>query len=252
MANTSKKKDISKQVKDFSHAEQEKRTFIARQTFIGNLRTMSISILAITLAMVIDGIIIGQFLGTDAIAAYGLASPVFMILNAIFAVFGTGAQSVCANCMGRGDMKKANGIFNATLIATLSLSALMLIGLIVALDPLSQMLCATNSGDNSEALVQGTKDYILGITIGIPIQFLCRVISPFMQLDSDRQRVLPSTLTGSCINIAGDLVNALFIGFGLFGMALASSIGFCGELTVLLFHFRKKTAMYKINFKLSS
>ena len=247
-----KNNDTSQQVKDFRAAEAEKRRSITQQTFIGNLRTMSVSILAITLAMVIDGIIIGQFLGTDAIAGYGLASPIFMIINAIFAVFGTGAQSVCANFMGRGDMKKANGIFNATLIATLALSALMTLVLIIALDPLAQMLCATNSGDNAEALVQGTKDYILGITVGIPIQFLCRVISPFMQLDSDRQRVLPSTLSGSGINIAGDLFNALVLNWGLFGMALASSVGFCGELTILLLHFRKKTAMYKINFKLSS
>lgn len=204
-----KNNDTSQQVKDFRAAEAEKRRSITKQTFIGNLRTMSVSILAITLAMVIDGIIIGQFLGTDAIAAYGLASPIWMILNAVFAIFGTGAQSVCANCMGRGDMKKANGIFNATLIATLILSVVIAVVLIACLEPLASALCATGNADDALVLKEGTKAYLLGITIGLPIQFACRVISPFMQLDSDRKRVMPSTLTGSGINITGDLVNAL-------------------------------------------
>lgn len=161
--------------------------------------------------MVIDGVIIGQFLGTNAIAAYGLALPMFIATNAVFGIFATGAQSLCGNCMGRGDMKSANGFFNATMIVMVALSILITAGMIFFAEPLAILLGANTSTPEMADIMQNTKGYIIGLGVGVFFQFGARILSPFMQLDNDRGKVAPAAICGSAVNITGDLLNAFVL-----------------------------------------
>lgn len=121
--------------------------------------------------MIVDGVLIGQFLGTNAIASYGFAAPIFIASNAVFGVFATGVQSICGNCMGRGDMKSANGYFNATLFVALGISVVVAVALVAFSTPLVTVLGASGEGEAMLEIAQGTRDYLIGLAIGIPFQF---------------------------------------------------------------------------------
>lgn len=161
--------------------------------------------------MVIDGVIIGQFLGTNAIAAYGLALPMFIATNAIFGIFATGTQSLCGNCMGRGDMKAANGFFNASMIVMVVLSVLITAGMVIFAEPLAIALGANTSTPEMTAIMEDAKGYLMGLAVGIFFQFGARILSPIMQLDNDRGKVAPAAICGSVVNISGDLLNAFIL-----------------------------------------
>ena len=185
---------------------QKRKNANLRQMFNSTLSTFSISCMAFTITMVIDGIIIGQFLGTEAIAAYGLAMPIMLAKNAIFSVLATGEQSICGNCMGRGDMKSANGCFNATLIVVMALGILLTAALAICAEPLAVVL-----GANGDELLDGTRMYILGVAVGVPFEAYGHSVSPLMQLDNDRDRVTTTAIVSSATNIIGDLANVFVL-----------------------------------------
>lgn len=194
-----------------AYLESKKSGAILKSIFNGTMRTITISVLATTIGMVIDGVVIGKFLGADAIAAYGLAMPIFIILNAVSGVFSTGAQSFCGNCMGRGDMKAANGAFNATIIMILSISVFLGLAFIFGADIFATLLGADPNNPDMAQVFSDTKGYIIGLGIGSPLLFFAGLLSPFMQLDGDRGRVLPATMTASAVNITGDLLVAFVL-----------------------------------------
>ena len=198
-------------VKEFRSYIRKKKRANTTQIFYSTLSTITISTLTFTIAMVIDGIIIGQFLGTNAIAAYGFALPLLIAANAIFGVFATGVQSVCGNCMGRGDMKSANGYFNATLIVMVLISLVIALCLVVFQEPLAIILGANGEGEDMKAILADTKGYFVGFAFGVLFQFGGRVISPFVQLDNDKGKIVPAAICGSAVNVGGDLVNVFFL-----------------------------------------
>ena len=57
--------------------------------------------------IVIDGIVIGRFLGPDSMAAYGLVTPVINLATAFSGILATGAQVICAQRLGAGDKQGA-------------------------------------------------------------------------------------------------------------------------------------------------
>ena len=79
-------------------------------------RNSVISIIAAAIAtmvgIVIDGIVIGRFLGEDSMAAYGLVTPVINLATAFSGVLATGAQVVCAQRLGSGNANKARRAFS--------------------------------------------------------------------------------------------------------------------------------------------
>ena len=71
----------------------------------------AISMLASALYQTIDGVFVGQYLGTTAFAALNLAMP-FVIINFSLAdLIGVGSSVPISVSLGRNERKEANSIF---------------------------------------------------------------------------------------------------------------------------------------------
>ena len=60
---------------------------------------------------IVDGIFVGNGVGTDALGAVSLAMPFVMIVGALSALFAIGGVAVAAVRLGRGDDEGANQAF---------------------------------------------------------------------------------------------------------------------------------------------
>ena len=60
---------------------------------------------------IIDGMFVGNGVGTDALGAVNLALPFVMIINVFAVLFNIGGITVTAIRMGRGDIEGANQAF---------------------------------------------------------------------------------------------------------------------------------------------
>ena len=95
---------------------------------ISNLFKKSvISIIAATIAtmigVVIDGIVIGRFLGADSMAAYGLVTPVINLATAFSGILAAGSQVVCAQHLGAGKADRARRAFSMCMVVTALVAA---------------------------------------------------------------------------------------------------------------------------------
>jgi len=220
-----------------------KSEYIVESMFNSTLMVMIFSAMVTLIGMMVDGIIIGNFLGEQAMAAYGLASPVFVVIAALGGVFSSGMQTACAKSLGNGDLKAANQKFSAMFFSALAAGFICMTALFVCAGPIAVLLGA--SGE-SASLYEPTAKYISGLAIGIPGTLVMLLLTPIMQLDNDRSRTMRATAIMTVANIIGDLLVAFVLPLGMLGMALATSISYYVAAAILLLHFKSDKPYFKI------
>ncbi len=85
----------------------------------------TISMMAMSIYFIIEGIFIGHTLGEAAFAAVNLAMPFVLINFSLADLIGVGASVPISIALGRKDNKRANEIFSASLILILLASVFM-------------------------------------------------------------------------------------------------------------------------------
>ncbi len=196
-------------------------------------------------ATIIDAILITLFLGSDGVAAYGLAMPAFVLLPALGGTIANGVNKFCGNSIGSGDLATTNKAFSSSLIGGLALSAVPTLLLLLFSMPLSLVLGATGTAANLQAQVS---DYLKGLAIGAPAFVMILILMPFMQFNG-KHSVLTMAVTGmSALDIVFDLINIFILKGGLFGMALASSLSYWFAALVMGSSFLKKEGLVRFRF----
>ncbi len=216
-----------------------------RYMFRSSLIVIIISSIAGTIGMLVDGILTGQFLGADALTAYGIVSPAFLILHAVGSVFSTGMQALCAGSLGSGDTKEANGIFSITTILTVLLSLVLAAAMFAFASPIAAFLGAEGS---AASLLPMARDYLVGLSIGLPAILVHLCLQPVMQLDGDKNMVIISTMIMTVADIIGDLLVVFVFKNGMLGMALMTSISYILALGVYIPHFFRKNTVFRLRF----
>ena len=101
-----------------------------------------ISMFAMSIYSILEGIFIGQTLGEGAFAAVNIAMPLVMINFSLADLIGVGASAPISIALGRGDHKAANNIFSCSVLMIFCVSVLMGSVMFFAAEPLSRMMGA--------------------------------------------------------------------------------------------------------------
>lgn len=219
---------------------------VINRAFRGSLLVIVFAAFAGTAGMVVDGVIIARLLGDEAMAAFGLASPVFLMFNAVGCIFASGMQTISAKRIGMGDRDGANRSFSLCCVMT----ALIALFFMLAIGSFSSRISVFLGASGSSAALYGdTRTYLLGLLPGIPAFFFQFVFQPVMQLDEDKARIMISTLVMTAVDIIGDLLSAKVFHGGMFGMALATSASYLAAALVYLTHFRRKNTLFNFSFR---
>lgn len=217
---------------------------ITKNLFAGTLVFMILGIAVSTLGMMIDGVIIGNMLGVEHIAAYGLVTPLFSIFSALGNVFSTGNQAYVAKYLGKGETEKANRIFVMSFASVEIVAIILIVACVIFSDMIVGFLGAAGE---SAYLAEHVKGYLLGLIIGLPFIVGVSMLNPIMQLDGDRGRAFLSTIVMTVVNISLDLMNVYVFKLGMFGMAIATTISYLCAFITLLLHFKKKDTTLKLS-----
>ncbi|HCA05550.1 MAG TPA: hypothetical protein DEO32_06615 [Ruminococcaceae bacterium] len=219
---------------------------IISKLFRNSVISIILAAIATMLGIVIDGIVIGRFLGPDSMAAYGLVTPIINLATAFSGILATGAQIICAQHLGAGKAGSARKAFSMCMIATVVISAVMMVAVLIFRNEISVLLGARG---NSAHLLGLTSDYLLGIVFSFPSVLFLFEFNSLMRLDGDANRVIVAVVVMTVLDIVGDLVNALVIHGGMLGMGLTTSISYFAALVIMLLHFTKKDIIFKFSFK---
>ena len=215
---------------------------ILRGSFYVNMFAAIVSSLTTSIGSLIDGVIIGQFLGVDSMAAFGLATPVLLVFAIFGAVVASGARNRFTRLVGKGDMNGARAVFTLSMILTVGMSTFMMLIVFIFSTPICQMLGATG---HAAHLMEKTRNYLLGISIGLPAMNAARVLAVYMSIDNDRRLPVMAAMVLTIVDIALDVLFAIK-GMDTFAMGLATSLSHYAALFVLLTHFNRKDRLLRL------
>ena len=168
----------------------------------------------------VDNIIVGRYISTDALAAAGSVGPInsFIIGTAIGLT--SGFSIPVAHAFGAGDKKKL------TRYASNSISLAFLIGLVIVViahlisDPLLKLI------GTDEDIIGMSSAYINILYYGVPIQMLSNNFTALARAVGESKKPLYFFCVSVVVNFVLDLLFVKEFGWGIEGAALATLISY--------------------------
>lgn len=202
--------------------------------------------MATSMSIIVDGIIVGNFLGANALAAVNVVTPILMIYITVAVSLGMGAATVIAVAKGRREESYANDVFTVSLLAMLSVSVVLMIVQALFLDKISLLL-------TSEAvLLPLVKEFYRVLIYGTPAFVLITGMVYCLRTDGKAKLASVVLLTANVINLLLDLVYIGLFDMGIGGAALATVSGYVIGFAVLISYVFAKDRTLKVNVKLLS
>ena len=197
-----------------------------------------ISMFAMSIYSIVEGIFIGQILGEGAFAAVNIAMPLVMINFSLADLVGVGASVPISIALGREDRKTANNVFSCSVIMIFLASVLMGSIMFFAAEPLARMMGA------DDVLLDTSVRYLRTCALCSPLATVFFAMDNYL-------RISGFVKTSMVINICCNILTIGLLSFFLLvckmdvvGSALATSLSMCTCSVVAMIPFvAKKTLL---------
>ncbi|MCL2696341.1 MAG: MATE family efflux transporter, partial [Clostridiales bacterium] len=204
------------------------------------LPTVLISV-ALSMATVIDSVIVGNLLGETALSAVGLASPVIYGLNALFLLFAVGGVACASIAKGRREDQNANRIFTLTFgVGSAALLALTA-ALLAFIGPISLALA---QGDAE--LARLTQAFLTPAVFIGPFMLLTMGLAQFVRADGRPRLAAWVAIAANAVKLVLTYVFIRFLDTGISGAALSTVLGYAAGFLLLLPYFFSKERGFKL------
>ena len=203
------------------------------------------SALAVSLCLLVDNIMIGRFLGDQAMAAYSLANPLVLCIGAIGTLLSAGVQVACGKSLGSGSQEETNAGYSAALAVSAVVSALFMAAVLLFAPVLARVMGAGKSG----GLFEMTKGYLIGFSIGAPGCMGALVLVPFLQMAGQTTLLIAGVLGMTAADIVLDLLSVMVFNGGMFGMGLASSLSYYVVMIIVGFYFLSGRCVFRFSLR---
>ncbi|MBC7121469.1 MAG: polysaccharide biosynthesis C-terminal domain-containing protein, partial [Candidatus Methanosuratus sp.] len=156
-------------------------------------------------------------LGSDALAAVGFVSPIFMVVVGLSNGLGAGVSSSISRRIGAQDKRGADNTTMHALLLVLIVSMILTTGLFIALKPL---LIAMGAGDS----LGPAMEYGNIIFSGSIFMVFNNIAYAILRGEGDTRRTMYAMGAGSLINAILDPILIYWAGLGIAGAAWGTVI----------------------------
>ena len=195
---------------------------------------------AMQLGNVVDGMIVGNLLGAEAMAAIEISMPILLLLQMAALMLAMGGAAEAAVFLGKRDMEKASGVFTASLAAGLAISVFFALFTPILPGPAAMLLAGNND------LAALAEPYIMVNVAGIPILTVAIIFCYFMNADNHPQLGSALFIIANVVNLVLDFVFIQSFHMGMAGSALATVIGYLTGMAPVIIYFRSKQRMLRL------
>ena len=166
----------------------------------------------------VDSIIVGQFVGEDALAAVGASYSLTTVFIMIAIGGGIGASVVISQYLGAGLNRQMKTSVYTALLSFLVVSIVLgVVGLVFS----RNILTALNTPGN---ILEDALLYLNIYFVGLPFLFMYNILSSVFNAMGNSKTPLYLLIFSSLLNIAMDLAFVRGLGFGIAGAAVATVI----------------------------
>ena len=167
---------------------------------------------------VADTLIVGQFLGSNALAAVGSAYTLMTFLTSILLGLSMGSGAVFSICYGAGDQKRLKSSIFTSFVLIAACSLVLNVVVFVFIDPIMRLL------QTPDEIYDMMRSYLWVIFIGITATFLYNYFACLLRALGNSVAPLLFLGFSALLNIGLDLLFVLVFYWGAPGAAAATVI----------------------------
>ena len=204
---------------------------------------MLIGNIAQQLYSTVDSIVVGQYVGDNALAAVGSAAPILNLLLVLFVGISMGASIMVAQYFGAKQREELSyTIGNCILLTGIAVLIIMAVSA-VAVWQLLRLL------QTPESIIEWCASYLLIMFLGSVGSAYYNILSGFLRGLGDAFSALVYLLVATVLNIVLDLLFVAKLGMGVSGVAFATIIAQAVSAVLCFIRLAKLTDIFDLNIK---
>ena len=188
----------------------------------------------------VDSIIVGKFVGEDALAAVGTSNPLMTLAILFINGMCLGAGILVSTAFGAGDNKLVERQVSTTAIAGTVFSLAFSLVCILLANPLLRLLQVP------EEILPIAVNYLRIVFAGLIFTFFYNFLAATMRALGDSKSALYFLMVSSVLNIAGDLFFVEVLDWGSEGCALSTVLSEAACCALCLVYIRWKIPVLQL------
>ena len=179
---------------------------------------MLIGNIAQQLYSTVDSIVVGKYIGDNALAAVGSAVPILNLLLVLFIGISAGASIMVAQFYGARNREALSLTIGNCITITLIACVILILGAAPFIRPILVIL------NTPESIIDGCRDYLMISLVGIAGMAYYNILSGIIRGMGDSFSALLYLLVATVLNIILDIYFVAVVKMGVGGVALATVI----------------------------
>jgi putative MATE family efflux protein len=214
-------------------------TVPVRRLFLMNALPMAMVMSMGGVLNIVDGIFVGRYIGSDALAAVSVTFPAIMLMNALATLVGGGMSSLFARSLGAGNREEAGRIF-AGAHGLAFVIPIILIGLYFVTG--RTVLQAAAAGNLQ---MTGLADeYLRVLVFALPVQFLLTIHADALRNEGRAPLIALLSVLVNLFNIVTNYLAIVWFDLGVAGSALGTVLAqVLGLLLVVIVRQRDRSLL---------
>lgn len=189
----------------------------------------------------VDTIVVGKFVGTNALASVGSSFSIIVFITSIIIGLCMGSGVILSQFYGLKDMNKLK---KSTITSFIFIMCVTVVLMLISLVFIDSILILFNM---PMELIADAKIYLNIIIGGLFFTFLYNVATCLLRAVGDSKRPLYFLIITSIINVILDLVFVLVFNLGVMGVALATIIAQAVSAFLSMYYAYKKLDFLKFS-----
>lgn len=221
-------------MKDLTEGKESKQIFnFAVPMLLGNVFQQ--------LYNIVDSIIVGNFLGKEALSAVGASFPIIFVLISLIIGIASGSTIIIAQYFGAKDFKGVKQAMDTMYIVLFFASILITVLGISFSEQIFRLL------ELPENIIPKAKIYMNTFIGGIVVMFGYSGTSAVLRGLGDSKTPLYFLIVASLLNIGLDLLFVLVFGWGIFGVAIATVMAHGTAFAAAVFYLNRYHSFIRIS-----
>jgi len=191
----------------------------------------------------VDNIIVGRFVGTDALAAVGNVGSINSFIIGTALGLTAGFTIPVAQSFGAGSRKEMNKFAGASITLSLLIGVIIVIAAHILSKPLLRLI------DTPEDIIDISSSYINVLYYAVPIQMLLNNFNALSRAVGESRKPLYFLIVSVFVNLILDFLFVGYFKWGVVGAAWATAVSQLSAVILSAFYIFKRNKEYNISKK---
>lgn len=181
----------------------------------------------------VDNIIVGRYVGTNALAAVGNVGSINSFIIGAALGLTSGFTIPVAHAFGARDKKKASAYAGSSVSMALIIGLIIVVVAHIISTPLLRLI------GTPESIIGMSAAYVNILYFGVPFQMLSNNFTAISRAVGESKKPLYFYIVSVCVNFTLDLLFVKRFGWGVEGAAIATLISYVTAMTLTGFYIIK-------------